>query len=421
MATTAENIVNKPSTIELRNFPSPKKNTTPKITELPQFQTMENVKEKTSNFPLEEEHIIIVKKVLDKLDDIKTADEIKAVEKQKKIAEVEIARIKAERELLKEQFHNGLFGKTCLALGPTFFLDAYGRMSIQDNAKGDFCNAPDEYIVDDVLAPLLEGFRTKFVKISTMISSKVYKQAATPVVSQVGSVVGQGNLNTIASNAITKAIDEESKKRLFDVKELDKATGKLKTKKSWKESARRKILLIFVDSILAPVKTVLLPFKDSAKVGCSLVDVHAGVLASLKVVDKGYVTFCSVRSVGELISAMGTLKNNAIHELKEDFQKAKGIARTAGTAIKRVARATPGAITSAARATPGAIRSGSIATAQGIKTRSVAAAQGIKSAASGIGTKFQQTFKKRNANQPQQKSWFSRLTGRTRKNRRNRK
>jgi len=421
MATTAENIVNTPSTIELRNFPSPKKNTTPKITELPQFQTMENVKEKTSNFPLEEEHIIIVKKVLDKLDDIKTADEIKAVEKQKKIAEVEIARIKAERELLKEQFHNGLFGKTCLALGPTFFLDAYGRMSIQDNAKGDFCNAPDEYIVDDVLAPLLEGFRTKFVKISTMISSKVYKQAATPVVSQVGSVVGQGNLNTIASNAITKAIDEESKKRLFDVKELDKASGKLKTKKSWKESARRKILLIFVDSILAPVKTVLLPFKDSAKVGCSLVDVHAGVLASLKVVDKGYVTFCSVRSVGELISAMGTLKNNAIHELKEDFQKAKGIARTAGTAIKRVARATPGAITSAARATPGAIRSGSIATAQGIKTRSVAAAQGIKSAASGIGTKFQQTFKKRNANQPQQKSWFSRLTGRTRKNRRNRK
>ena len=361
----------------------------PAVGELSHIQSMQNVKAKTGTFPLEEKDIVVVAKAIEKLEEVKKADEAAAVEKQKQIALAEIARLKADRELLKEKMYQSLFGNVCIKIGPSYFLDSYNVLSKNAHAnKGSFCNNPEAYIVDDFLPSMIAPFQEKFSKFATMITSKIIGRANT-LISTVGSVVKQNNLSKVASNTATQAVKNQSKGITTSIY----------------NNTIRTIILIFLSGLLAPVRMALIPVLPAANIVCNAVDVHKAILATLTAADKVYIDFCTVKSMAELKTVLGQKEAAAVAALKVKLQATKNILSKAPGAIKQGFIAAPGAIVSGSMSAAQGIRSGSISAAQGIRSGSISAAQGIRSgsvsaaqgimsAASGFGSKFQETFKK---------------------------
>ena len=312
---------------------------------LSNIKTKKNIKNRKNSVPLSDEDLIKIAKAVDRLHEIEASDTAIELNQADDIRKAEIAKLNAERAVLKATLQTTVLGPTCLWLGPTFFLDIHDKLATPE-AKDKLCASPDEFVVYFISA-IIDIIGTKLHEFATYISSRLIKSTS-PLVNKAGNLVKQNNL----TGKISKPLNNISRDGVSRVKEVFKSGLKI---------------------LVVPLKVALLPWVPLFKLGCSELHFANALYSMLKVADKFYIDICLLKTWKEigvfLTTSMVNEAKLAGEALKAGIIKSKQLSHAAYELAK----------TTFTKET--AIKAG-----QGIKSGFVASGQFLGSTAKRAGT-----------------------------------
>ena len=239
---------------------------------LSNIKTKKNIKNRKNSVPLSDEDLIKIAKAVDRLREIEASDTAIELKQADDIRKAEIAKLNAERAVLKATLQTTVLGPTCLYLGPTIFLDLHDKLATPE-AKDKLCASPDEFVVYFISA-IIDIIGTKLHEFATYISSRLIKSTS-PLVNKAGNLVKQNNL----TGKISKPLNNISRDGVSRVKEVFKSGLKI---------------------LVVPLKVALLPWVPLFKLGCSELHFANALYSMLKVADKFYIDICLLKTWKEI-------------------------------------------------------------------------------------------------------------------------